>query len=367
MDTQRLFYWIRRRRFLLGPLVRSSRTTSRHVNGYRNYSLSTLICLFSPSIIWLLVSRIIQAFGASVGSVIVLTIIREAFQDKERLKIFSLVSIALSLTPALGPFIGGYISHWWGWRANFCFLLIMGLGLLLYSFNALPETKPLGIETKPVIKTGKLALQFMRDSQLLARIWIIGAINGILFSYYAEAPFIFIKILGLTSGQYGWLGILIAAASLLGAACSFRLNHLFSSHGIILSGFLVMFINLLFLSFFAVMGWINSAHFISSVLFIIIPMSMTIGSFGIVMPAILSSALDNYKFALGTAGALFGLSYYLLTAGLTWLMGVLHNGTVLPMPFYFLILIFLILINYCGLIASKEQCLQQPKHLKTQP
>ncbi len=310
------------------------------------YSLSTLSCLLSPSITWLLFSRIIQAFGASVGSVIVLTIIREAFADRERLKVFSLVSISLSLTPALGPFIGGYVSQWLGWRANFTVLLMVGLALILYSFIALPETKSTQVQQKKIVKTNKLAIQFIKDPKVLGCIWIVGAINGLLFSYYSEAPFIFIKIIGLTPGQYGWLGILIAVASMLGATISYRLSSYFSSQQIICGGILIMLISASFFSFFTLMGWINSAYVIRSVLLIMLPMAIIIGCFGVVTPAILSNALDNYKSVLGTAGALFGLSYYFLTAGFTWLMGSLHNGSINPMPLYFLALTSSILLVY---------------------
>lgn len=49
---------------------------------------------------------------------------------------------------------------------------------------------------------------------------LIGGINGILFSYYAEAPFIFIEHFQISPGVYGFLGIIVALASIVGAMIS---------------------------------------------------------------------------------------------------------------------------------------------------
>ena len=50
--------------------------------GLLTYILGSLFCSLSPSINWLLTGRIIQAFGASVGSVITMTIMRDAFSER---------------------------------------------------------------------------------------------------------------------------------------------------------------------------------------------------------------------------------------------------------------------------------------------
>ena len=67
-------------------------------------------------------------------------------------------------------------------------------------------------------------------------------------------------------------------------------------------------------------------------------MGLVFAGFRFLVPMALSTALQSYQSVLGTAGVLFGLSYYLIIAFLTWVMGVVHNGTVYPMPVYFLTL-----------------------------
>jgi hypothetical protein len=52
----------------------------------------------------------------------------------------------------------------------------------------------------------------------------------------------------------------------------------------------------------------------------------------------LALALIDYKHAIGTASSLFGFFYYCMISLFTFGMGFLHDGTLLPMPLYFLAL-----------------------------
>lgn len=69
------------------------------------YGIATLGCASSKSIEILLAWRLLQAFGASVGSVITQTILRDSYDGAERTKLFSVMSGALAFSPAIGPII----------------------------------------------------------------------------------------------------------------------------------------------------------------------------------------------------------------------------------------------------------------------
>ena len=69
----------------------------------------------------LLVARFIQAFGASVGSVVTQTILRESFSGVERHKLFAQISAALAFTPAIDPLIGGFTDYYFGLKQPYNF------------------------------------------------------------------------------------------------------------------------------------------------------------------------------------------------------------------------------------------------------
>ena len=57
----------------------------------------------------------------------------------------------------------------------------------------------------------------------------------------------------------------------------------------------------------------------------LLPMMLVVMSFGIAIPNVLSKALIDYRAQVGSAGALFGLLYYLLIGGGLALVGVGQN------------------------------------------
>ena len=178
------------------------------------YGIGSLLCYISQSIEFLLLARFVQAFGASTGSVTTQTILREAFSGNKRHELFAQISAALAFTPAVGPLIGGFVGNYYGFRIVFLTLVLMSLVLFFYTVKSLPETfdtsKREKVELLPIF------VRFLKNPKVLTYGFLIGTINGILFSYYAEAPFIFIEKFGISASIYGFLGIVIAGASIIG-------------------------------------------------------------------------------------------------------------------------------------------------------
>lgn len=316
------------------------------------YTLGSWGCFQSQHIFSLLAWRFIQAYGASVGSVVTQTMIRDVYTGARRNQIFSIVGAILALSPAIGPFLGGWIDEIAGWRSNFAFLIGMGGVLLVYTFIRLPETKPMLGQQR--ISLGQVIGQFLQDSRVLGYALLVGTSSGIVFSYYAEAPFLFIELLHFTPMQYGLTGIVIAGASVLASFISHRLNFYEIRHErIILIGCALMGSAAIGLTLFAYAGMFREVtliHLVAILGFI----SLLFLGWGLMIPNALSQCLMAYQSSIGTAGALFGLLYYILIASLTFLMGVLHNGTALPMPLYFLILIGLMFFVLYTLILPKK-------------
>ncbi len=141
------------------------------------------------------------------------------------------------------------------------------------------------------------------------------------------------------AANYGKVGLFIATASVLGSMMTkLLLNHRWSVRKVMMLGFLIAFISsvvLLIVAYFA----LPYHHPVSAVFAIMLPYAGIIfGLIGLVLPGILTMALNKYQDCLGTAGAIFGLSYYVLIALLVSIMGFIHNGTIYPMPIYFLAL-----------------------------
>ncbi len=301
------------------------------------YVIGSTICMIAQSINWLLIARLIQGLGASSGSVLSQTIARESLPENKRHQFFSAAGFAIAFSIAAGPFVGGYLTEWLEWRSNFALLVVVGVFLYFVTYLGLPETLQQSNTARS--KVYEVFKMMIFDKHVLSCIWLVAAVNGILFSYYAEAPFIFIRILHLSESQFGWLGTLIAVAALLGSLASKQLVSFYRVNTLLAAGGAIMVISNLSLVAISLNDLIDPATPIKSTFFLMAPMmGIIFGGFGFLVPLALSTALQKYTSVLGTAGALFGFGYYVVIAMLTLIMGAIHNGTIYPMPIYFCVL-----------------------------
>lgn len=294
--------------------------------GLSIYVVATFGCAFCHSIEALLCMRFFQAFGAAVGSVVTQTILRDLYQGPERSRVFAICSAALAFSPALGPVIGGFVDQLFSWKANFFVLTSIGIALWICSSARLIETR-----TAPPQITKNLLTSLMKkmltDPTLYFYAFLIAGCNGIVFSYYAEAPFVFIELLGLTPSQYGLLGLVISVSFFLASFVSIRLSAKFSSMKTIAFGAGVALLGSVF------MYLLSEMH--AGITLWSCSILLVFTGVGIMVPNCLSHALSQYQAYSGSAGSLFGFAYYWMISGFTALMGIAHNGTSHAMPLYF--------------------------------
>lgn len=319
--------------------------------GFLTFILGCFGCYFSTNITMLMISRFIQAFGGSVGSVLGQALCRDSFCGQELFRVYASMSTALAAFPAFGPIIGGLIADNLGWVNIFLFLILFGLivGLLIIFF--LPETHDVARRVKvPVLDVVKFMVV---DKKLMGLTLLVGVGNGMVFSYFAEGSFVLIDLLGLSASSYGMSFMLIAAATMLGAIVTKKLHNHFDSMVIMKFG-----LNSVFFSTFLFSTTIILSQFItfnSLFLIVMIIFLHMVNAFGIclIISNALAAALVDYRHCIGTASSLFGFFYMIITSLTTFGMGMLHNGTLYPMPFYFFTIAVFMQIVYFFMIKRK--------------
>lgn len=321
------------------------------------FILGTLGCYSADTITMLMLSRFVQAFGGSIGSVLGQAICRDAFHGPTLGRIYSAVGSSLALFPALGPVLGGLIADQFHWRAIFIFLILFAVLLVGLVAHYLPETHPAA--HRKSVNIFKLSAEMIKHKRVVGFALLVGGCHGISFSYFAEGSFILIDRLGLSSSQFGTSFILVGLAAMLGGWISKRLHDKIDSEVILGYGLLAILcagigITVLNVVNYFIVGFSAPVLIISTVL------AQMLFMFGITMTTsnALALALVDFKHCIGTASSLFGFLYYLIISLFTLGMGSLHNGSLLPMPLYFLaIAIFMMIV--------KQIWLQSPKVNKT--
>ena len=156
-----------------------------------SFAVISFLITIIPNIYLIYVLRVLQ--GVFVSFIIVGK--RAYFADVysgEKLKSYtSLFSVVWSVAPIIAPFIGGYLEHHFGWKANFYFLSVFTLLLLLFelkfSGESLPKEKRQPFDLGKIGKVYKTMLG-TRDFSL--GLLIIGFNYTLQILYSISSPFL---------------------------------------------------------------------------------------------------------------------------------------------------------------------------------
>jgi MFS family permease len=270
------------------------------LGGLALYAAAMILGLNVDTFDALLAVQVLAALGAAVGSVVTQTVLRDRYQGAQLGQVFSVIGIALAASPAIGLFSGAALVRCLGYQGVLGGLLLLSLMLLVWCARSLPETLPIRLPAQSLSKT---SWRMLKDPWIWRSSFLVATFNVALFSYYNLAPFQFER-LGLNAALFGYSGVILALGSGLGAWLNKRLLAR-GFNGNQLSAVAAM---VLLIGGVSVQGLLDGRGFVVAMLLVVL-------AFGMAIPNVLGVALVRYADCLGTAGALFGLSYYLLIGG----------------------------------------------------
>ncbi|MET4579379.1 MFS transporter [Ottowia thiooxydans] len=245
----------------------------------------------------LLLARLSSAFGAAVGSIVTQTALRDSYRGSDLARVFSLLGIALAVSPAIGMFLGQEIASRAGHQGAFAALGLLAVVLLGLNFAFWPETRPSKVQTARFLPT---LHDMLRDGDIWRNAVLISVFNLAFFGYYQLGPFVFERLQARWF-EFGDSGIFLAGASLLGAfANSVLLRRGWSAGQLVRLSAWLLAIGAGILVLLA-----SSPAFV-------IGMAVVALAYAMAIPNILTGALRNYADRLGTSGAILSMLYYVL-------------------------------------------------------
>jgi DHA2 family multidrug resistance protein len=89
------------------------------------FMLSSLVAALLPpeGLVWLAVVRIAQGFLTGTAQALAMLVIISHYPASLRGRAISLYGLGITLSPILGPFVGGVLTSWLGWQGLFVFSL----------------------------------------------------------------------------------------------------------------------------------------------------------------------------------------------------------------------------------------------------
>ncbi len=291
------------------------------------YTLVSFIAAFASNIDLLILCRLLQGLTIAGPGVVFRALATDCFEGIELTKAVVCISISWSLGPILGPWIGGYLQHYFNWQADFYFFGIFGLITFIYASLVLAETHrhPISLHPKAVFKT---------LSEIITHpIFIIYAtINSLLYAmlvvFNTIAPFLIQIDLHYSAIDYGRVALILGIGGLTGNLTNrFLINYL-SANKIV---FLALLLDVL-VSLFMIIFGLGFKPYLS---IIVITTFFLFCAGGLGAPNTAAMCLNLFPKAAGTASALFGSLLALEVFIMSSLATLLPTHSQTPMAFLF--------------------------------
>lgn len=229
---------------IYGPLSEYYGRRKVMILGNGILSIGALGCAIAPSIEFLLISRLIQGFGAATSAVIVSAIIADVYNHQKATSLYGIMNAIFTSVMSLAPILGGFITMHVGFRGNYSFVAIICISAWILLLKYLPETlkeedraKNLGIKEIGLNYKKLLSSKLFMASTIVPSLLYCGYL-----SFVAVAPFIYMNefeltLLGYTSHQ----AIAVFAFALVSIFAG-RVTKLFGAKAIIYLSLILCFL-----------------------------------------------------------------------------------------------------------------------------
>ncbi|MDR0814902.1 MAG: MFS transporter, partial [Bacteroidales bacterium] len=97
------------------------------------FTISTFLCGFAPNFALLIVLRFVSGIGSAMMSGTTIAILTSLFPPEQRGKALGINVATVYAALAAGPFLGGLLTHYFGWQSIFYTCGAVGLIVLLLS------------------------------------------------------------------------------------------------------------------------------------------------------------------------------------------------------------------------------------------
>jgi DHA1 family bicyclomycin/chloramphenicol resistance-like MFS transporter len=310
---------------IYGPLADRFGRRGPLFAGLGLFAAASALCALAPDIRFLAAARLAQALGGCSGMVIARAVVRDVTDERGAVRLMASLMLVMGVAPIIAPNIGGLVLPLFGWRGIFALLSLYGLALIAVIALFLPETLPPARRRRDGVGgTLRIWCSLLRDARFMGHALAGGCIIGGMFAYIAGSPFVFMQLHGVQPQHYGFyfganaLGIIV-----MGQIAS-RLAQRIEPARLLPAALHVALAAGLALLAVVITGAFGFPGIVGA-LFCYVAM------IGAVMPLAVALAMGPHRAVAGNASALIGTLQFAIGAAAGGLLGVLQDGTALPM------------------------------------
>jgi DHA1 family bicyclomycin/chloramphenicol resistance-like MFS transporter len=317
------------------------------IAGFIIYTIASIACSLAWNIETLIVARFFQALGGCSGIVIARAAVRDIYGPTESARILAWLGAAMGLAPAIAPVIGGVIEKYYGWTANFMALSVYGAGTTLLAILIFAETNrhkdPTALNPTALARNfGSLftARRFLGYS--LTNTFIFAS----LFTFISGSSFVFIRGYGIPPEDFWIYFSACPIGYTLGSLYAARSSRRLGPDNLIFYG-------AAFGTVTAFAGMAVMALWHDGPVTVTLTIVCVFAAVGMVLPNSISSSIAPYPKMAGAASSLLGVMQMTMGALVSYLVGVIFDGTAWPMMILLSVTNVLGLATYLLLIRAR--------------
>lgn len=336
--------------FFYGPLSDIYGRRMIILIGLTIFLIGTLGCIVANNITLFLLARIIQGIGIGCGDTMGRAILCDRFDNYAFIKAAATIGMAATITPFVGPLIGGYFEVYLNWHFSFIIMLLYALFILIFVFYYFPESKP--IEQFVKVDFGNIfhAYQFILRNRVFLGFFVPGLICFVgEMLYNIVSPFLIVQELHFSAITFGWLTLFTIVGLFIGTIIARYTSHIIQHDVMVFYGMSILIIA-------GISMIIPGLFHYMSLYTIVLPMMLFMVGVGIIYPNTNMGALTPFTANAGVAGALQGGLQMLIGGVITTHMSTLSVKTALPLGcFLFFLSSIGMTIFYCLIMNNKNQ------------
>ncbi|MEI7447590.1 MAG: multidrug effflux MFS transporter, partial [Burkholderiales bacterium] len=310
---------------LAGPL--SDRYGRRPVvlGGLATYVAGSLLAAASGSLGVLLAARLMQSVGTCCAVVCARAIVRDRYEPATGARRLSQAMGWVALMPLLGPVVGGLLAAGPGWRATFATMAAFAAVTLVVCARGLRESNAEPV--RDALQPGPMLANYATVAR--SRTWLGFTLVGTamywgLFSFLAEASFVFGGVHGLSPSAFGVAIAAVTCGFLAGTLAVRRVLPRLGVRRTIAAATALAAASGLVMLALALGGVVHVAA-------IVVPQCVFVFAHGLSQAAWQAGSIAPFPRLAGTAAAATGFVQNVVAAGAGLLIGRLHDGSALPM------------------------------------
>jgi MFS transporter, DHA1 family, multidrug resistance protein len=284
------------------------------------FTFAGIATAIAPGALTLVAARILQSIGACAGLVLGRAIVRDSATPDRAAAQLAMLTLVMSAAPAIAPVLGGYATAWFGWRAAFALLALVGAVTLVLAVLLLPETN----RAQPPPRSSVLfsSIRLFRSRAFCGYVLGGAFTTTSFYAFMAASPFILVDLLHEPTERVGLYYLLLMVGVAAGSLTANRI-----------AGRIRVQVALRVANSFAIVGaalfMLADLTGILTVTMVIAPIVLFMVGAGMASPFALSGAVSVNPHAIGAASGLYGFTQMAYGAFCTVIVETWNPGSVL--------------------------------------